>query len=64
MPKLHMPDMCAHLDRLKQLCDGLEQAQTDGQRYEQLEVQIRTETDALHATICSHRPLAAPRTPA
>ena len=57
MPQLDIPDMCAHLDRLKRLCDRLEKAQTDEKRYRELTFQIRAETDALHATIC--RPFAA-----
>lgn len=61
MPKLHFPDLCAHLDRLKRLCDRLEKAQTDQQRYGKLEVQIRAEMDALHTTICSYHPPVAAR---
>lgn len=57
MSPLDIPDMCAHLDRLKRLCDRLEKAQADEKRYRQLVTQIRAETDALHATIC--RPFSA-----
>ena len=53
MPKLDIPDICAHLDRLKRLCDRLEKAQSDEQRYGELTAQIRAETNALHAMICS-----------
>ena len=52
MSQLDIPDMCAHLDRLKRLCDRLEKAQTDEKRYRELANQIRVEADALHATIC------------
>jgi len=57
MARLDTPDLCAHLDRLKVLCDRLEKAQADERRYRELVRQIRAETDALHATICSFRPL-------
>lgn len=60
MPKLDIPDICAHLDRLKRLCSRLEKAQSDEQRYGELALQIRAETDALHAMICSNpRPLTS-----
>ena len=52
MAELDIPDMCAHLDRLKGLCDRLEEAQSDQVRYREIAAQIRAETDALHATIC------------
>lgn len=52
MSRLDIPDICAHLDRLKMLCDRLEKAQSDERRYRELAVQIRAEADALHATIC------------
>ena len=52
MSKLDIPDICAHLDRLKRLCDRLEKAQSDEQRYRQLAMKIRAETDSLHAIIC------------
>ena len=56
MSRLHIPDICAHLDRLKRLCDRLEKAQSDEQRYRELAFEIRMETDALHAMICSYPP--------
>ena len=62
MSKLHIPDICAHLDRLKKLCDRLERAQSDEQRYRELAFQIRVETDALHAMICSSPQPAETRT--
>ena len=61
MGKLDIPDVCAHLDRLKRLCDRLEKAQGDEQRYRDLAFQIRAETDALHAMICSYTPPTPPR---
>ena len=59
MSKLDIPDICAHLDRLKRLCDRLEKAQSDEERYRELATQIRLETDALHSMICRYSP--APR---
>ena len=61
MGKLNIPDVCAHLDRLKGLCDRLEKAQEDEQRYRELAFQIRAETDALHAMICTYTPSVPPR---
>ena len=61
MSKLHIPDICAHLDRLKRLCDRLEKVQSDEQRYREVAFQIRAETDALHAMICTYPQPAAPR---
>ena len=54
MSRLDIPDICAHLDRLKRLCDRLEEAQTDEQRYRELAGKIRAETDSLHAIICKY----------
>jgi hypothetical protein len=62
MSKLHIPDICAHLDRLKRLCDRLEKAQSDEQQYRALAMQIRLETDALHSMICSYPPAQARET--
>jgi hypothetical protein len=56
MSKLYIPDICAQLDRLKELCDRLEKVQSDERRYGELARQIRAETEALHATICSAPP--------
>ena len=61
MSKLHIPDICAHLDRLKRLCDRLEKVQSDEQRYREVAFQIRVETDALHAMICSYPPPTSSR---
>ena len=60
MSRLHIPDICAHLDRLKRLCDRLEKAQSDEKRYRELSMQIRAEADALHAIIC-HPPRVTAR---
>lgn len=60
MTRLEIPDLCAHLDRLKLLCDYLEKAQADDLRYSELVKQIRAETEAMHATICSVQPPVGP----
>ena len=52
MAELDIPDLCAQLDRLKKLCDRLEEAQTDPKRYRQLIAQIRNETEAFQAVVC------------
>ena len=49
---LSTPDLCAHLDRLKSLCDGLEDAQRDPDLYRSLVNQIRMETEAFRALVC------------
>jgi hypothetical protein len=49
---LSTPDLCAHLDRLKSLCDGLEEAQRDPDAYRHLVYQIRMETEAFRALVC------------
>jgi hypothetical protein len=49
---LSTPDLCAHLDRLKSLCDGLEYAQRDPDLYRNLVAQIRMETEAFRALVC------------
>ena len=60
MSRLDMPDVCAHLDRLKRLCDRLENAQSEEKRYGELAIQIRAEMDALHAMICDSAPVRRP----
>lgn len=56
MSRLDIPDICAHLDRLKRLCDRLEKAQSDEERYWELATKIRAETDSLHAMVCHRAP--------
>ena len=58
MSQLYIPDVCAHLDRIKRLCDRLEKAQFDEERYSELARQIRAEMDALHGIICNSAPVA------
>ena len=62
MTALELPDLCAYIDRLTVLCNRLEKAQADDQRYREIEKQIRNETDALHAVISRMRPSPQPRT--
>ena len=62
MDGLDLPDLCAHLDRLTLLCNRLEQAQSDSERYHDLEEQIRSETDAMRALISRLRPPSRPLT--
>ena len=52
MQQLEIPDLCAHLDRLRSLCDRLESAQGEPAKYEGLVAAIRAEADALTATLC------------
>jgi hypothetical protein len=52
MSELDIPDLCAHLDRLKKLCDRLEKAQADPKLYRRLIAEIRYETDVFQATVC------------
>jgi hypothetical protein len=47
MTKLDTPDLCARLDRLKGLCDRLEDAQSNPRRYRELVQQIRRENRSL-----------------
>jgi hypothetical protein len=50
--KLDTPDLCARLDTMKTLCDELERAQDDPERYRRLVDKIRREADALRDTVC------------
>jgi len=52
MQKLDPPDLCAYLDRLRALCDRLEEAQDDPKQYRELVTRIRVEADALRETVC------------
>jgi len=53
---LSTPDLCAHLDRLKSLCDRLEETQHDPDAYRDLVHTIRLETEAFRALICGVSP--------
>lgn len=52
MTKLDTADLCAHLDRLKALCDRLENAQSHPDRYRDLVRKIRIETAAFQQVVC------------
>ena len=53
---LETPDLCAHLDRMRRLCDRLEEAQDDPQRYRQIVRSIQSEVDAFRDAICRYQP--------
>lgn len=53
----YSPDTAAvhtRLERIKQLCDQLEEAQDDNRRYRQLIERIRDEADAFRQTLSTH----------
>ena len=52
---LDTPDLCAHLDRLKALCDRLEELQDEPRKYHLLVEQIRAEADAFREMLCNIR---------
>ena len=54
--KLDIPDLCAHLDRMRRLCDRLEDAQDDPLRYREIVGLIQVEIDAFKDAICQHQP--------
>jgi hypothetical protein len=49
-------EICARLERMKQLCDELDGAQTDRRRYTDLIARIRAEADAFRQTLGTHDP--------
>ena len=55
MTNLNTPDLCAQLDRLKDLCDRLEEAQGDPERYRDLVRRIRVETEAFQQAVCVYQ---------
>ena len=65
MADLKTPDLCAHLDRMKGLCDQLEAAQSDSTRARDIVARIRIEADALADTIeALHHDHGSKRAPA
>jgi len=52
MNTLHTPDICAQVDRLKTLCDRLEDAQSDPARYRSIVAQIRSEAVGIYELVC------------
>ena len=49
---LDTPDLCARLDRMKKLCERLEDAQGNRIKYQELVDQIQSEADALRSFVC------------
>jgi hypothetical protein len=65
MADLKTPDLCAHLDRMKGLCDQLEAAQADSTRAREIVRRIRIEADALADTVDTlHHDSGSRRAPA
>jgi hypothetical protein len=60
MTKLDTPDLCARLDSLKKLCDRLEAAQTDPDRYHDLVRKIRMEMEMFQQEVCAYLPKETP----
>jgi hypothetical protein len=53
---LEMPDLCAQLDRMRKLCDRLEEAQNDPVRYREIVRSIQVEIEIFRDAICRHQP--------
>lgn len=53
MTDLRTPDLCAHLDRMRTLCDQLEGLQADARRSRELVERIRVEVEELVKTVCT-----------
>lgn len=51
MTDMQTPDLCAHLDRMRTLCDQLEGAQRDAARSRELVERIRLEVEELAKTV-------------
>ena len=54
---LETPDLCAHLDRMRRLCDRLEESQDDPVKYREIVRSIQIEIDVFRDAICRHEPL-------
>lgn len=61
MAGLEVPDLCAYIDGLARLCNRLEKAQSDDQRYREIEKQIRYEMGVLLTLISQMRPAPTKR---
>jgi hypothetical protein len=59
---LETPDLCAELERMRKLCDRLEEAQDDRVRYGEIVRSIQVELDLFRETICHHQPAGSKRT--
>jgi hypothetical protein len=62
MTKLDTPDLCARLDSLKKLCDRLEAAQAQPDRYYDLVRKIRLESEMFRREVCAYLPAETPST--
>jgi hypothetical protein len=60
MTNLDTPDLCARLDSLKKLCDRLEAAQSNPERYQDLVRKIRVETEMFQREVCFDLPKKTP----
>ena len=60
MTKLDTPDLCARLDGLKRLCDRLEAAQTNPERYVDLVRKIRMEMEMFQREVGAYAPKEMP----
>jgi hypothetical protein len=60
MTNLDTPDLCARLDSLKRLCDRLEAAQDNPERYHDLVRKIRVETEMFQQEVCAYLPKETP----
>ena len=49
-----MSEVSIRLERIKKLCDELEEAQHDNRQYRQLIERIREEADAFRQTLSTH----------
>ncbi len=56
MMNLETPDLCVQLDRMRRLCDRLEDAQRDPRRYREIVSSIQLEIDAFRDAICRYEP--------
>jgi hypothetical protein len=56
MTNLDTPDLCARLDSLKKLCDRLEDAQGNPEKYQDLVRKIRVETEMFQREVCAYLP--------
>ena len=53
---LATPDLCAQLDKMRRLCDRLEEAQNEPVKYREIVRSIEGEIDAFKDAICRHQP--------
>jgi hypothetical protein len=54
VPSSPQSEVSIRLERIKKLCDELEEAQHDNRRYRQLIERIREEADAFRRTLGTH----------